>query len=106
MLTSPKIQWNIGSWGLEAWNKGAGAWGLSGPGGLGPGWGRWAGVGGGGGLGPEGTGRTFVRSFVRSFGRMDGKFYRTESSIGHRPLRARCPKASKSLPSQMNPVPT
>ena len=45
--------------------------GLQGPGGLGPGEGRRAGVREGG-LDLQGTGRTFVRSFVRSFERTDG----------------------------------
>ena len=68
----------VGGW-LEAWNKGAGAWGGSlrawgagawrGPRGWGP---------EGGGLDPLGTsGRTFGRSFgrsdVRTFGRSDGR---------------------------------
>merc|ERR1711872_260034 len=49
----------------------------------------------GGGAGPSGD-RTDVRSFVRSDGR---SFGRTENlplcSIGHRPLRVRCPKRNK-----------
>merc|ERR1712240_720542 len=47
------------------------------------GWGR------GGGLDPQGTGRTFARSFARSDGRTENS---PLCSIGHRPLRVRCPK--------------
>ena len=55
-------------------------------GGLGPGGGR----GSGGGLEPGGTDvRSFVRSFVRSLGRTE---ITPLCSIGHRPLRVRCPK--------------
>ena len=56
-----------GGW-LEVWNKGAGAWG--GSKGLG-GWGleRAEGLGSGGGLDPQGTNRTDVRSFARTDGR-------------------------------------
>ena len=82
-----------GGW-LEAWNKGAGAWGGSlrawgagawrGPRGWGP-----------GGAGPSGDVRTDVRSFVRSDVRSDvrtdGKFtplsYRTSSPSGPLPKK-------------------
>ena len=85
-----------GGW-LEAWNKGAGAWGGSkGRGG----WGleRAEGLGSGGGGWtlrgrPDGRslGRSLGRSFVRSFGRTEGKFtplsYRTLSPSGPLPKK-------------------
>ena len=56
-----------GAWGLRRVSKGLGGWGLE----------RAKGLGSGGGLDLQRTGRTFVRSFgrsdVRTFGRMDGR---------------------------------
>ena len=66
-----------GSWGLGRVSKGLGGWGLE----------RAEGLGSGGGLDPQGTGRTFVHSF----GRLDGRieihpvFYRTSSPSGPLP---------------------
>ena len=51
-----RLDWGVGGW-LEAWNKGAGAWGVS----------KGLGVRGGG-LEPGGTGRRFIRSFIRMNG--------------------------------------
>ena len=73
------------AWGLGRVSKGlgAGAWrGLRG-------WGQ------GGGWTLEGRdGRTFARLFARSFGRSDGRTKNSPlCSIGHRPLRVRCPKS-------------
>ncbi len=77
-----------GSWGLGRVSKGLGGWGM-----------ERAEGGGGGGLDPQGTGRTFVCSdgcsFVcsdgRSYGRTDGKFtplfHRTPSPSGPLPKR-------------------
>ena len=73
-----------GSWGLGRVSKGVGGWGLE----------RAEGLGSGGGLDPQGTsGRTFGRSFVRS----DGRTEIPPCSIGHRPLRVRCPKRVNHL---------
>ena len=63
-----------GGWGLGWVSKGLGAGAWRGP----RSWGEW------GGAGPSGDG-TDVRSFARSFAR-------SPCSIGHRPLRVRCPK--------------
>ena len=51
-----------GSWGLGRVSKGLGGWGLE----------RADGLGSGGRLDPQGTGRTFVCSFARSFAQTDG----------------------------------
>ena len=59
-----------GSWGLGWVSKGLGAWGLE----------RAEGLGSGGGLDPQGTGRTFARSDGR-------KFHRTSSPLGPLPKK-------------------
>ena len=69
-----------GGWGLRRVSKGPGAGAWRGP----RGW------GGGGELDPGGPGRTFVRSLVRTDGNSP------LCSIGHRPLRVRCPKKGRS----------
>ena len=81
-----------GGWGLGRVSKGLGGWCLE------EGWGLEEAGGLEGGLEPGGTDvRSFVRSLARSFVRsFVCSFGRTEipplCSIGHRPLRVRCPK--------------
>ena len=69
-----------GGWGLGRVSQGLGGWVLEGAEGLG--------LGGGWTLRGLPDGRSLARSFARTFGRTENS---PLCSIGHRPLRVRCP---------------